>query len=154
VGTCDQPIASDIDSPGLPGRGTLYYGHPGASNASDLPRMNYTLHRSLDGGASWQFVDRIYPGGAGDSHHLITTRTIILPQATPTCIFCPPLGVARCSGWRFSEPSIPLIQTLRAVAIIWPLQRTRWTKRRRNVGRNGAGPEHNFTTGLYSYAYE
>ena len=70
-GTCDQAIASDpAHSP------TIYYGHPGndtldyGRHDNGLARANYTLHKSNDGGASWEFVNRVYPLGAGysDAH--------------------------------------------------------------------------------------
>merc|ERR1711862_1053939 len=37
-----------------------------------MGRSNYTLHKSIDSGASWQFVNRIYGGGSGysDAHVL------------------------------------------------------------------------------------
>ena len=43
--------------------GALYFGHPG----SFTDRANYTIHRSTDEGASWDFLAVIYPGGAGYS---------------------------------------------------------------------------------------
>ena len=42
----------------------VYLGHPGAS---DGDRANYTIHRSTDEGATFEFVGVIYPGGAGYS---------------------------------------------------------------------------------------
>eukprot|EP00966_Prymnesium_polylepis_P208739 4836135-Prymnesium_polylepis.1 len=39
--------------------GTLYWSHPG-SNIHD--RANYTLHKSNNGGATWDFVNRVYGG--------------------------------------------------------------------------------------------
>ena len=56
--TCDQPIVADQDT------GIVYYAHPGAVNAT---RTNYTVHRSLDGGASWEFLDRVTAHGSGYS---------------------------------------------------------------------------------------
>ena len=68
TGTCDQALASNPSvSP------TMYYAHPGndshyyGKDDNGLARANYTLHQSHDGGASWEFVNRIYPLGAGYS---------------------------------------------------------------------------------------
>lgn len=47
-----------------PSTGIVYWGHPGAANMS---RANYTVHRSLDGGATWHFLRRVYAHGAGYS---------------------------------------------------------------------------------------
>lgn len=77
MGTCDQPIVSDPSvSP------TIYYGHPGNNTKNlgkqdnnGLARANYTLHQSKDGGASWEFVNRVYPLGAGYSDALIVPDT-------------------------------------------------------------------------------
>ena len=81
VGTCSHGLASSTDAPG-PGHGNdpgvIYYAHPGSSLDMTLPRANYTLHRSFDGGGIWEFVDVIYRstnisnGGAGysDAHLL------------------------------------------------------------------------------------
>lgn len=62
TGTCDQPVARSYKT------GMLYYGHPGAVNAS---RTNYTIHRSADDGATWEFVDVIYASGAGYSDMVV-----------------------------------------------------------------------------------
>ena len=70
VGTNFESIASDVSGPNP--TGMLFFGHPGAANDTNLPRANYTVHRSVDGGASWQFVDVVFGGGAGYSDiHLL-----------------------------------------------------------------------------------
>ena len=57
--TCAQALVSDQRGPS-----DMYWSHPG----SDIhDRANYTLHKSSNGGADWDFVDRIYAGGAGYS---------------------------------------------------------------------------------------
>jgi len=64
-------LASDLDNPGRPGLGVIYYGHPGSSFDDTLPRANYTVHKSVDGGDSWQFYSLVYQqfdnatGGSG-----------------------------------------------------------------------------------------
>jgi len=55
---CENPMVSD------PATGIIYWGHPGATNKT---RANYTVHSSHDGGATWQFFNRVYAGGAGYS---------------------------------------------------------------------------------------
>merc|ERR1712190_382787 len=50
--------------------GILYWGKPGSLTGD---RSNYTLHHSWDGGASWEFVDRVYPGGAGYSDAVVAS---------------------------------------------------------------------------------
>ena len=47
-----------------PKTGVVYFGHPGAA---DGDRANYTIHRSLDSGYTWDYVGVIYPKGAGYS---------------------------------------------------------------------------------------
>jgi hypothetical protein len=44
-------------------RACSYFGHPG----SCCDRANYTIHRSTDEGATFEFVGVIYPAGAGYS---------------------------------------------------------------------------------------
>lgn len=69
VGTNFESLVSDVAGPNP--TGMLYFGHPGAANGS-LARANYTVHKSGDGGASWEFVDVVYGGGAGYSDiHLL-----------------------------------------------------------------------------------
>jgi hypothetical protein len=58
---CAQAMVSDAT-------GSIYWSHPGDLNHS---RSNYTLHRSTDGGASWDFVNRVYAMGAGYSDALV-----------------------------------------------------------------------------------
>merc|ERR1712032_1549164 len=62
--TCDQALCSDPSS-----ESTVYWAHPGNITGG---RANYTLHKSVDSGASWEFVNRVYGGGAGysDAHVL------------------------------------------------------------------------------------
>ena len=57
--TCDNALCSEPTS-----TGTMYWAKPGNVTGA---RSNYTLHSSQDGGASWDFVDRVYAGGAGYS---------------------------------------------------------------------------------------
>merc|ERR1711924_337751 len=57
--TCAEALCSEPDADG-----TMWWAHPG-SNIHD--RANYTLHKSGNGGATWDFVDRVYAGGAGYS---------------------------------------------------------------------------------------
>eukprot|EP00039_Didymoeca_costata_P006136 m.87714 g.87714 ORF g.87714 m.87714 type:complete len:167 (+) comp13127_c0_seq3:716-1216(+) len=80
VGTCSHALVSSVDSLGsLQNNNTvLYYVHPGSSVNKSLPRANYTVHRSYDGGASWQFYALVYPelgdyigrAGYSDAHIL------------------------------------------------------------------------------------
>ena len=73
VGTCDHAMVSDVSS-GPSSDGRVWYAHPGSSNFTDLPRANYTLHSSTDGGAEWSFENRVYAGGAGYSDaHVVRT---------------------------------------------------------------------------------
>ena len=68
TGTCAQALVSDPAA-----TSTVYYAHPGNySGGTELARANYTLHASDDGGASWRFVNRVYPLGSGysDAHVL------------------------------------------------------------------------------------
>ena len=45
--------------------GATYFGHPHGINGS---RTNYTILRSMDGGAQWSILSpAVYPGGAGYS---------------------------------------------------------------------------------------
>ena len=55
VGTCDHALSSNpAISP------TIFYSHPGNwTEGSELARANYTLHKSMDGGATWEFVNRV-----------------------------------------------------------------------------------------------
>ena len=59
----------------------MYFGYPGAVNGS---RTNYTLLRSTDEGASWNYYINIYPHGAGYSD------MVILPSDGPNDL----LGIA------------------------------------------------------------
>ena len=65
VGTCAHALSSD------PATGTVFYSHPGNwTEGTELARANYTLQKSVDGGATWQFVNRVYgpgPPGSGRS---------------------------------------------------------------------------------------
>ena len=65
VGTCAHALSSD------PATGTVFYSHPGNwSEGTELARANYTLQKSIDGGATWEFVNRVYgpgPPGSGRS---------------------------------------------------------------------------------------
>eukprot|EP00947_MAST-08B_sp_MAST-8B-sp1_P006640 g6640.t1 len=67
----DAPSMQAIDRSAK--TGMVYFGHPGAV---DGDRANYTIHRSRDEGATWQYVGVIFPKGAGysDLH--------VLPSAT------------------------------------------------------------------------
>lgn len=55
--------------------GAMYFGHPGewfGPGPWTRTRSNYTILRSLDEGASWSFLDVVWPGGAGYSDmHLL-----------------------------------------------------------------------------------
>ena len=42
----------------------LYFGHPGGT---DGDRDNYTIHRSVNEGATWELAGVIFPKGAGYS---------------------------------------------------------------------------------------
>lgn len=59
VNNCEHAMASDPL-----GSGDLFWGHPGALN---MTRANYTVHKSVDGGATWTLLDRVYAHGAGYS---------------------------------------------------------------------------------------
>ena len=61
-GLIDAPSDQGIDRSEK--TGAVYFGHPGAV---DGDRANYTIHRSTDSGATFEFVGVIYPGGAGYS---------------------------------------------------------------------------------------
>ena len=50
------------------GNGSLFWGYPGNSSHA---RSNYTLRRSDDMGATWQFVNRVFAGGAGYSDAIV-----------------------------------------------------------------------------------
>lgn len=63
--TCHQGLTSDPDT------GVVYWGHPGAANST---RTNYTVHSSSDGGATLDYFDRVWAGGAGYS------ELAIIPQ--------------------------------------------------------------------------
>ena len=58
----DAPSDQGIDRSAK--TGALFFGHPGAV---DGDRANYTIHRSTNEGATFEFVGVIYPGGAGYS---------------------------------------------------------------------------------------
>ena len=49
--------------------GAMYFGHPGEEiDGPDAgTRSNYTILRSLDQGASWQFLEVIFPSSSGGS---------------------------------------------------------------------------------------
>ena len=65
TGTCENSLAADPDT------GMVYYGHPGAVNGS---RTNFTVHVSADGGASWEFFERVTAHGSGYSDmHVLRT---------------------------------------------------------------------------------
>jgi hypothetical protein len=63
--------------------GAMYFGHPGEwLNKSTGPtpdagqRANYTILRSLNQGASWHFLDVVFPAGVGYSDmHLLSSPT-------------------------------------------------------------------------------
>ena len=59
---CSDALAYSLESD------SLYFGHPGSVNGS---RTNYTILRSTDSGLSWNFVDRVYPAGAGYSDMVV-----------------------------------------------------------------------------------
>ncbi len=61
TGMIDGPSDQGIDRSEK--TGAVYFGHPG----SCCDRANYTIHRSTDEGATFEFVGVIYPGGAGYS---------------------------------------------------------------------------------------
>ena len=42
----------------------MYWGHPGDVGGD---RRNYTIHRSMDEGYTWENLGSIFPGGAGYS---------------------------------------------------------------------------------------
>jgi len=74
--TCAQALVSDP----VGTDGTIYWSHPGDDQHD---RSNYTLHSSADGGASWDFVDRVYGMGAGysDAHVLHNGDQTVLAMA-------------------------------------------------------------------------
>jgi len=89
--TCAQALVSDPEV----SNGTLYWAHPG----NDIhTRANYTLHSSQDSGASWQFENRIYPGGAGysDAHVLHDGNKHVLAMAFQKTFDCPTGPPASC----------------------------------------------------------
>ena len=56
--------------------GTVFWAHPGSIPGSPNAtywggRSNYTIHRSSSGGASWEFVNRVYADGAGYSDAIV-----------------------------------------------------------------------------------
>ena len=53
-----------VDLPGHP-LGALIFGFN--MNTTTFDRTNYTLHTSLDGGATWQWASGVYPLWAGYS---------------------------------------------------------------------------------------
>jgi hypothetical protein len=61
TGMIDGPSDQGIDRSDK--TGAVYFGHPG----SCCDRANYTIHRSTDEGATFEFVGVIFPGGAGYS---------------------------------------------------------------------------------------
>jgi sialidase-1 len=61
TGMIDGPSDQGIDRSEK--TGAVYFGHPG----SLTERANYTIHRSLDEGATFEFVGVIFPAGAGYS---------------------------------------------------------------------------------------
>ena len=62
--TCSEALVSNPAA----GNGSLFWGYPGNSSHA---RSNYTLRRSDDMGATWQFVNRVYAGGAGYSDAIV-----------------------------------------------------------------------------------
>lgn len=72
LAVCDQAICSDPTTEGST-VGTIYWAHPGNYSGD---RSNYTVHRSNDGGGTWQFVNRVYGGGSGYSD------AVVIPDPT------------------------------------------------------------------------
>ena len=113
VGTCDHALVSDVGfarAAEPPSGATLYYSHPGAANDTNLPRANYTLHTSTDSGASFQFVDRIYAGGAGYSDaHVIPgpNGSLVLGMAFQRT-FDPPNPSIEGGGYNIGFATIPI----------------------------------------------
>ena len=64
-----QPTAAEalVSDPAV-NDGKIYWSHPGIDTHG---RANYTLDTSDNGGASWDFANRVYAGGAGYSDALI-----------------------------------------------------------------------------------
>ena len=113
VGTCDHALVSDVDAPSKQGLGThgvLYYGHPSSAVNDSLPRANYTLHSSRDGGASWEFVDRIYAGGAGYSDMNVLPahggKQVVGVAFQKT--FDPPVPTIEGGGYNLGFATIPI----------------------------------------------
>ena len=88
---------------------TIYWAHP--QNISRT-RSNYTLHKSEDGGASWEFVNRVYPLGAGYSDAVVVPdpnapmgQTLLMAfQKT----FNPPVAGEEGGGYDIGLARLPL----------------------------------------------
>ena len=89
---CAHAFVSD------PQAGTLYWGHPGGP-PDGHNRANYTMQRSVDGGASWEHLIQVGKpsGGAGYSDaHLLEDGTLgVVYQKT----FDPPVRSIEGGGY-------------------------------------------------------
>ena len=87
----------------------MYWAHP--QNISRT-RSNYTLHSSSNGGASWDFVNRVYGGGAGYSDAIVVPdpaapggETLLMAfQKT----FTPPVAGIEGGGYDVGLARLPL----------------------------------------------
>jgi hypothetical protein len=121
VGTCNHALSSD---PAI--SSTVYYSHPGNwTEGSELARANYTLHKSIDGGATWEFVNRVYGpgdpgsgrsgknyGGAGYSDSIVVPNSSAPGGATLVMgfqkTFEPPVPGVEGGGYDMAVALLPL----------------------------------------------
>ena len=85
---------------------------PRRSENTSRTRSNYTLHSSSNGGASWDFVNRVYGGGAGYSDAIVVPdpaapggETLLMAfQKT----FTPPVAGIEGGGYDVGLARLPL----------------------------------------------
>jgi len=101
-GVCEAPMVSDISA-----SGTLYWGAPfGAATAT---RSNYTVSRSVDNGASWEIVNRVFAGGAGYSDmHVLNNGTGTVLAIAFQKTFDPPVPAIEGGGYSIGLILMPL----------------------------------------------
>ena len=106
LAVCDQAICSDPTA--NDGGAMIYWAHPGSFSGD---RSNYTVHRSEDG-ASWDFVNRVYSGGAGYSDALVVpdpqapSGRVLLMAFQKT--FTPPVPGIEGGGYDVGLARLPL----------------------------------------------
>jgi hypothetical protein len=106
LAVCDQAICSDPTA--NDGGAMIYWAHPGSFSGD---RSNYTVHRSKDG-ASWDFVNRVYSGGAGYSDALVVpdpqapSGRVLLMAFQKT--FTPPVPGIEGGGYNVGLARLPL----------------------------------------------